>query len=59
MVIYQYLVEEVYDRKLRLAEEYEKEKREEMRALFGSRQSISSYGATDSNSNSSKEDRCL
>ena len=30
-----YLVEEVYDRELRLAEEYEREKRAEMRALYG------------------------
>ena len=30
-----YLVEEVYDRELRLAEEYEREKNEEMRALYG------------------------
>ena len=29
----QYLVEEVYDRELRLAEEYERENREEMRAV--------------------------
>ena len=30
-----YLVEEVYDRELRLAEQYEREKNEEMRALYG------------------------
>ena len=42
----QYLVEQVYDRELRLAEKYEREKRKEMRALFGSIQSVSSYGAT-------------
>ena len=30
-----YLVEEVYDRELRLAEQYEREKREELRALYG------------------------
>ena len=45
----QYLVEEVYNRELQLAEEYEieerEERREKMRALFGSMQSISSYGA--------------
>ena len=29
-----YLVEEVYDRELRLAEEYERENKEEMRALY-------------------------
>ena len=46
----QYLVEEVYDRELRQAEEHERKKRAEMRALFESRPSISSYGATDNES---------
>ena len=31
----QFLVEEVYERNFQLAEEYEREKRAEMRALFG------------------------
>ena len=41
-----YLVEEVYDRELRLAEEYEREKNEEMRALYGVRGP--KYGTVDS-----------
>ena len=41
-----YLVEEVYDRELRLAEEYEREKNEEMRALYGVTSPI--YGTVDS-----------
>ena len=41
-----YLVEEVYDRELRLAEEYEREKNEEMRALYGA--TSSKYGTVDS-----------
>ena len=41
-----YLVEEVYDRELRLAEQYEREKNEEMRALYGVRGP--KYGAVDS-----------
>ena len=50
----QYLVEEVYDRELRQAEEYQRKKGEEMRDLFGGRQSISSYGATDNESDDSE-----
>ena len=41
-----YLVEEVYDRELRLAEEYEREKNEEMRALYGV--TSPKYGTVDS-----------
>ena len=41
-----YLVEEVYDRELRLAEQYEREKNEEMRALYGVRGP--KYGTVDS-----------
>ena len=46
-----YLVEEVYERELRLADEYEREKTEEMRLLYGSTsgtlvQTIQNYGAT-------------
>ena len=38
-----FLVEEVYDRELQLAEEYEREKREEIRALYGHIQARPSY----------------
>ena len=41
-----YLVEEVYDRELRLAEEYDREKNEEMRALYGVTSPI--YGSVES-----------
>ena len=41
-----YLVEEVYDRELRLAEEYEREKNEEMRALYGA--TSPKYGSVES-----------
>ena len=46
MVNERYLVEEVYDRELRLAEEYEREKNEEMRALYGA--TSLKYGTVDS-----------
>ena len=38
-----------------MAEEHEREKREEMRVLFGSRQSIPSHGTTDNESDDSEE----
>ena len=46
-------MEEVYDRELRLAEEYEREKREEMRDLFESRQSIPNYETSENESDDS------
>ena len=48
MVNEHYLVEEVYDRELRLAEEYEREKRVEMRALYGCpvERRTNNYGST-------------
>ena len=41
-----YLVEEVYDRQLRLAEEYERERRGDMGALYGCPVEDYGYGAT-------------
>ena len=46
----QYLVEEIYERRLRLAEEYEREKRKETRTQLDRSQCTSSYGSTDSES---------
>ena len=51
-----YLVEEVYDRELRLAEEYEREKRAEMRALYGCPVERTNYGSTGACSEQSTED---
>ena len=48
-----YLVEEIYDRELRLAEEYEREKTEEMGLLYAntSVETIHNYGTTAHKSN--------
>ena len=52
-----YLVEEVYDRELRLAEEYEREKRAEMRELYGCPVvRRTTYGSTGACSEQSTED---
>ena len=50
----QFLVEEIYEREIQLAEEYEREKRAEMRALFGDPVSRPrQYGATEDDQDSS------
>ena len=52
-----YLVEEVYDRELQLAQEYEREKRAEMRALYGCPvERRTNYGSTGACSEQSTED---